>query len=109
MVSFFSELYFMVKQTRNFYISFNERIFRRRTIMFENKAINGYIYETRFIASWINVGGQLRYLNDIDNFHKWLLSLGLTKDEADHIKMLATNGKLELETSARKFLNDSAK
>lgn len=77
--------------------------------MFENRAINGYIYETRFIASWINVGGQLRYLNDIDNFYKWLLSLGLTKEEADHIKMLATNGKLELETSARKFLNDSAK
>jgi hypothetical protein len=54
--------------------------------------------------SWIREGGQLRYRRDVDNFYKWLLSLGLTEDDARHIKNLATNGKLELETSARAFL-----
>ena len=72
--------------------------------MFENRVINDHIYETRFIASWLREGGQLRYREDIDNFYKWLLSLGLSKEEADHIKFLATNGKLELEINARKFL-----
>ncbi len=71
--------------------------------MFENKNING-IYATRFIASWVRKGGQLKYGEDIDNFHDWLLSLGLSKEDADDIKFLATNGKLELEDSARKFL-----
>lgn len=72
--------------------------------MFENRKINGYIYETRFIASWVRAGGSLYYGEDVDNFYKWLLSLGLTEAEADHIKFLAMNGKLELETSAKKFL-----
>jgi len=72
--------------------------------MFENRQINGYIYETRYIASWIRAGGSLYYGKDIDNFYAWLLSLGLTEEEADHIKFLAVNGKLELETSAKKFL-----
>ena len=74
--------------------------------MFTNKPINGYTYATRFIASWVREGGKLRTGKDIDNFYKWLLSLGLTKDDADHIKFLAENGKLELEISAQKFLKD---
>jgi len=74
--------------------------------MFENKVINGYIYATRFIASWVRKGGKLRYGEDIDNFHEWLLSLGLSEDDANHIKFLATNGKLELEASAQKFLKN---
>ena len=74
--------------------------------MFTNKTINGYIYETRFIASWAREGGKLETREDISNFYKWLLSLGLTKEDADHVKFLATNGKLELETSARKFLDN---
>lgn len=73
--------------------------------MFENKQINGYVYETRYIASWLRSGGSLRYGEDVDNFYEWLLSTGLTNNEAEHIKFLATNGKLELETSAKKFLN----
>ena len=74
--------------------------------MFENTIINGYTYATRSIASWGRKGGKLQYGKDIDNFYKWLLSLGLTKDDADHIKFLAENGKLELEISAQKFLKD---
>lgn len=72
--------------------------------MFENRQVNGYTYETRFIASWVREGGELRTLTDVCDFYRWLLSLGLTEEQADHIKFLATNGKLELETSARKFL-----
>lgn len=77
--------------------------------MFENRAINGYIYETRFIASWIRVGGQLKTLDDIHEFNEWLLSLGLSEEQAKHIKFLATNGKLELQTNAKKFLSNKEK
>lgn len=73
--------------------------------MFENKIING-IHSTRYIMSWVRKGGQLKYGKDIDDFYDWLLSLGLCADDADEIKFLATNGKLELENSARKFLNE---
>lgn len=72
--------------------------------MFENKQINGYTYATRYIASWLREGGQLQYGEDIDNFYKWLLSTGLSKEDADHIKFLATNGKMELEYKAKMFL-----
>ena len=74
--------------------------------MFENKVINGYTYATRFIASWVREGGKLRTKEDIDNFYKWLLSLDLSKEDADHIKFLATNGKMELEHSAKMFLKN---
>ena len=72
--------------------------------MFENRQINGYTYATRFIASWVRVGGKLRTGEDYDNFYEWLLSLGLSEDDAEHVKFLAENGKLELETSAKVFL-----
>ena len=74
--------------------------------MFENRQIGGYTYATRFIASWLRKGGQLRTGEDYDNFYEWLLSLNLNEDDASHIKFLASNGKLELETSAMKFLNN---
>ena len=74
--------------------------------MFENKPINGYTYATRFIASWVREGGKLRTGKDIDNFYEWLLSLGLSKEDADNIKFLATNGKMELEYSAKMFLKN---
>ena len=71
---------------------------------FENKIIEG-IHATRYIMSWVREGGQLgRRGEGIDDFHEWLLSLGLTDDEAREIEFIAMNGKLELETSARAFL-----
>ena len=79
--------------------------FKGGIIMFENIRIDGYTYATRYIASWLREGGQLRYVKDYDNFYKWLLSLGLNKEDADHIKFLASNGKMELEREAKKFLN----
>ena len=74
--------------------------------MFTNKMINNYTYATRYIVSWIKMGGKLRYLDDVDKFYKWLLSTGMSEEEADHIKFLATNGKLELENSVNAFLNE---
>lgn len=76
--------------------------------MFTNRKINGYIYETRFIVSWLRVGGQLTTGEDIDNFRNWLISLKLEEGEIEHILYLATNGKLELENSAKRFLNTQA-
>lgn len=73
--------------------------------MFENKIIKGE-YATRYIASWLRVGGKLRYGKDVDDFEKWLSSIGLTEEEICYITELARCGKLELQTSAKKFLND---
>jgi hypothetical protein len=74
--------------------------------MFTNRKINGYVYETRYIASWLRGGGQLCTGDDIDIFRDWLISMNLTDDEVSHITYLATNGKLELEYNARKFLSN---
>ena len=70
---------------------------------FENKSIRG-IYATRFIASWLRMGGVLCTVEDVDNFRSWLLSLGLNSDEVWPIMYLATTGKMELEVHANAFL-----
>ena len=71
--------------------------------MFENKLING-IHASRYIASWVRSGGDLHW-DDNRNFYKWLLAMGLSKEDALHVKRLAENGKLELENSAKKFID----
>ena len=70
---------------------------------FENKSIRG-IYATRFIASWLRMGGMLYTREDVDDFCSWLSSLGLTSDEVWSIMYLATTGKMELEVNAKAFL-----
>ena len=70
---------------------------------FENKSIRG-IYATRFIASWLKMGGMLCTGKDVDNFRSWLLSLGLEMDDINTIVFLAITGKLELEVAAKAFL-----
>ena len=70
---------------------------------FENESIRG-IYATRFIASWLRMGGMLCTGKDVDNFRSWLLSLGLNSDEVWPIMYLATTGKMELEVDAKAFL-----
>ena len=72
--------------------------------MFENVLINGYIYATRFIASWIRVGGTLNKHGDLTKFRKWLESLGLSEEDIHCITFLAMEGKLELQENAKKFL-----
>ena len=66
-----------------------------------------YIYATRFIASWIKVGGTLNKPGDLTKFEDWLKSLELSKEDIRCIKFLATNGKLELEEDAKRFLNEN--
>ena len=74
---------------------------------FENRMINGYIYETRFIASWLKAGGTFSTRNDIKHFCEWLkMSLGLDEEDISHIRYLATNGKYELECSAEDYLKN---
>ena len=38
--------------------------------MFKNTQIKGYTYATRYIASWIKVGGKLQCNKDIDDFEE---------------------------------------
>lgn len=72
--------------------------------MYENRQINGYTHATRYIASWLKVGGQLRTGEDYDDFKEWLKSLELDERDVNHIYYLAINGKMELEYEAKMFL-----
>lgn len=70
---------------------------------FENKVVNG-IYYSRIIASYLNAGGTLNGKNRW-KFKEWLHSLFLDQEVEDEIYLLATNGKLELEEHAKKWLS----
>ena len=70
---------------------------------FQNKEWNG-IYYSRIIASWVRVGGSLK---DGGKFRKWMKSIGIPEETVWDIYNLATNGKLELQTSALKFIRDN--
>lgn len=70
--------------------------------MFENKLSETHeIHYSRYIASWINEGGHTfgKF------FIEWLKSIGLTETEIRDIRNLATDGKLELEASAKKYVH----
>lgn len=71
--------------------------------MFENGNFNG-IYYSRFIASWLRKGGMLKTGHDISMFRSWLTEIGCDDETVDKITFLASNGKLELENSAERFL-----
>ena len=72
--------------------------------MFENKPING-IHATRYIMSWVREGGSLKAHGEgYVDFREWLRSLGLSDEDIKYIVLLAMEGKLELEVSARKFM-----
>lgn len=73
--------------------------------MFENGNFNG-IYYSRFIASWVRKGGMLKTGHDISMFRKWLTEIGCDDETVDKITFLASNGKLELENSAERFLKE---
>ena len=75
-------------------------------IEFENGTYNG-IYYTRFIASWLRKGGMLKSGHDLWLFRSWLRHLGLGSLDVDRISFLVTNGKLELEDDAEKFLEEN--
>ena len=73
--------------------------------MFENENFNG-IYYSRFIASWVRKGGMLKTGHDISMFRSWLTEIGCDDETVDKITFLASNGKLELENSAERFLKE---
>lgn len=75
--------------------------------IFENRIDDGFRvnYCTRYIASWLNVGGNFDDRGRL--FKKWLKSLGwLSDDQIRHIYYMAIDGKLELESSAEKFIEN---
>ena len=69
--------------------------------MFENKKteVQGVHY-SRYIASWNNVGGY--YYGE--QFKKWLKMNCCTEKEINDICEMATCGKLELEMSAKAYV-----
>lgn len=78
--------------------------------MLENKIIRG-IHVSRYVASWANSGGTFTPSAQTGRFafRKWLSTLTidgacLTENEIQQICNYAGNGKLELETSAKMFL-----
>ena len=64
------------------------------------------IHYSRYIASWYKAGGQFRHLTDTLNFKDWLRSMGLSEDEVQTIANMAVCGKLELEESAKVFIEE---
>ena len=71
------------------------------------------VHYSRYIVSWLK---EVMKHTDIltacnrteiifgNDFECWLESVGCTDEEIDHIKLMATNGKLELERSAAAFI-----
>lgn len=74
--------------------------------MFENVKVKG-IHATRYIMSYIRMGGNLAKRAGRSEFENWLKSLGLNEDEIWSISEIAQNGKMELEMSATKFLAEN--
>lgn len=72
--------------------------------MFENKKTHNGIHYSRYIASWKKMGGKI-YRGGL--FEQWLKKEGLTEEEISDILLLAENGKLELEYSARMFMREN--
>lgn len=81
---------------------------------FENKCIEG-IPMSRFIASWSNEGGSFDYHDGgMWQFQAWLRGLTvngrkITEDEIKMMRDMATDGKLELEILASRFMAENPK
>lgn len=73
--------------------------------MFENKLTHNGIHYTRYIASWKRAGGKI-YRGGL--FERWLREQEkLTDEEVSDILLLAENGKLELQGSAKAFMKEN--
>lgn len=71
--------------------------------MLENAKVNG-IHMSRYIASWMNAGGEFIGTWEDSSFSRWLRTVGVTNEEDLHdIFEMATCGKFELERSAEKY------
>lgn len=75
--------------------------------MFENKLTKaGQIHYSRYIASWYRSGGIFISIHGADGFVEWAMSVGATEEEANEMHEMACCGKMELEHSAEKFINE---
>ena len=72
---------------------------------FENKRCNNGegIHYSRIIASWVVANG-LRGKLFNDEFKDWLRSLELSEDEVSDIYEMATNGRMECEGHAERYI-----
>ena len=74
---------------------------------FENRKMGRFDARvSRYIASWRNMGGKFC---DDEFFKGWLKSEGLTEQEANHVWRMAICGKMELENSAKPFVEAQKK
>lgn len=83
-----------------------ETLYSYRRNPYENRKIKG-IYKSRYVASWINEGGSMLY---IDAFRGWLETLEingekLSPEEIDEIDQYGHSGKSELEWAAKEYLS----
>lgn len=73
---------------------------------FQNRLINE-IYVSRIVASWAKACWRLNVKCYYGfKFANWLKTLGLSNDDVAFVLNYANNGKLELETSAEKFIKN---
>ena len=75
---------------------------------FENKLTHNGIHYSRYIASWTKTlrRNHMRpWFGTL--FQEWLKTQGLTVEEIDEITLLAGNGKLELEESVQRFIDEN--
>lgn len=73
--------------------------------MFENKLTHNGIRYSRYIASWKRMGGKI-YRGGL--FERWLREKEqLNEEEISDILHMAECGKLELENSAKMFMEDN--
>ena len=73
---------------------------------FENKKSSQEIHYSRYLASYLNElegsGKEFRWRD----FVKWMISIGLSKEEARSIRRWVECGKFELERSVEKFIKE---
>ena len=72
--------------------------------MLENTKVNG-IHMSRYVSSWMNVGGEFIGTWEDSSFSRWLKTVDVDDEQDIHdMWELATCGKFELERSAEKYL-----
>ena len=70
----------------------------------ENGIVGTTPYYSRVIASWTKVQPGRVYFGD--KFKDWMRSIGIPEEDVQNIYQMATNGKMELEASARVYLKE---
>ena len=74
----------------------------------ENKETKDGIKYSRYIASWTKVCFLMgKPVVFYDDFEEWLRTFDLSDKDVSNILEMARCGKLELEASAREFINNN--